>query len=127
HQHQGGRQLRHRWRGIEPFQESDRPASLPSGQKSKESHEYQAEGEEQDRGAERGRVVRGDVVHASTVSRGDKTDVRCQAASGKVTVKVAPGPSLLRAVSEPWCCSTIQRAIESPSPAPLFERAGFAW
>src|SRR6202022_1386644 len=86
--------------------------------------EYPEKDEDDDGGAQGARVVGGDVVHASTVSGRDKTDVRNYLARGKVTVNVAPGPSLLRAVSVPWCSSTIHRAIERPSPAPLFERAG---
>src|SRR5207245_11525161 len=66
------------------------------------------------------------VVHESNVRRRRKKPIRIlsQRVVGSSTVKVEPGPSLLRAVTVPWCWVTIQRAMDNPMPAPAPDREG---
>ena len=64
-------------------------------------------------------VVGSDVEHATSIAAETKSYVR----SGMSTYIAAPPLAASPARIRPWCCVTIHRAIDRPSPAPLPVRA----
>src|SRR5882672_5635708 len=88
----------------------------------------QGEGQRKKSGVKADRVVGGDVEHATRIGCVPKSGVSNQwvpslsplARTGRSTYIAAPPPGPSPARILPRCCSTIHRAIDSPSPAPGF-------